>query len=163
MVREPGSPRSVAWTHTAFGDLPLDIWAWSAIGSLSAAGLSAGSSTTPFPGYCPPAEVSRAEMAVFLLTAIHGISAILPPDSSTVFVNVGHWAVHWIKVASYSAPATRPAIVRPIAIEAVAAGDGALSTWTIRAARSMRKSSSNLPSGASACARTPAPPRRTCS
>lgn len=162
-AREPASPRSLAWTHAAFGDIALDPWTWGAIESLSAAGLSAGSSTTPFPRYCPLAEVSCAEMAVFLPTAVHGITNTVPPDSSTVLINVGHWSARWIRVASYSVPATRPAIVRPIEMEAVAAGDGALSTWTIRAARSMRKSSSNPPSGASACARTPAPPRRTCS
>ncbi len=41
--------------------------------------------------------------------------------------------------------------------ELVAAGDGALSTCTCPGPRTMRKSSTSLPSGAMACARTPAP------
>ena len=50
-----------------------------------------------------------------------------------------------------------PAIVSPMLIDAVAAGEGALSTCTIRSASTIRKSSSRAPSGSSAWARTPAP------
>ena len=50
-----------------------------------------------------------------------------------------------------------------IASEAVAAGEGALSTWITRSVSCSRKSSTSEPSGASACARTPARPRtRSC-
>src|SRR5213594_2739468 len=56
-----------------------------------------------------------------------------------------------------------PAMWRPIAIEAVAPGDGALSTWTASASAMMRKSSTIVPSGLTAWARTPAPPRVTSS
>src|SRR2546429_1176187 len=48
---------------------------------------------------------------------------------------------------------------RPIAREAVAAGEGALRTWIASGSATMRKSSTSEPSGLTACARTPAPPR----
>jgi hypothetical protein len=43
-----------------------------------------------------------------------------------------------------------------IAIDAVAAGDGALRTVTTSPVRLIRKSSTSDPSGSTACARTPA-------
>src|SRR5947209_6593009 len=46
----------------------------------------------------------------------------------------------------------------PMAMDAVAAGEGALSTCTARGECSMTKSSTSMPSAATACARTPAPP-----
>jgi hypothetical protein len=49
------------------------------------------------------------------------------------------------------------AMVWPMLMEAVAAGEGALSTWIICAASTMLKSSNRAPLGASACARTPEP------
>src|SRR5439155_16067152 len=61
--------------------------------------------------------------------------------------------------ASPKVSATRPAMCRPIASEAVAAGDGALRTWIASCETAIRKSSTSEPSGATACARTPAPPR----
>ena len=57
--------------------------------------------------------------------------------------------------------ATSLAIISAIASEAVAAGDGALSTCTARPVRASRKSSSRAPSRPSACARMPAGPGRT--
>jgi hypothetical protein len=57
------------------------------------------------------------------------------------------------------APVTRSAISRPIASAAVAAGDGALSTWTARSPRTTWKSSTRLPRRSSAWARTPLQPR----
>jgi len=57
---------------------------------------------------------------------------------------------------SLSCLATIAAIVRPIVIDAVAAGDGAFSTCTERAASTRWKSSRRAPPGPTACARTPA-------
>src|SRR6266480_2471421 len=51
------------------------------------------------------------------------------------------------------------AMWRPIASEAVAPGEGALRTWMASGPVTMRKSSTSEPSGLTACARTPAPPR----
>ena len=45
---------------------------------------------------------------------------------------------------------------RPIGIDAVAAGDGALHTCMLSRPGTIRKSSTIFPSGISACARTPA-------
>ena len=56
---------------------------------------------------------------------------------------------------------TSLAIISAIASEAVAAGDGALSTCTARPVRASMKSSSRAPSRPSACARMPAGPGRT--
>src|ERR1700693_931090 len=50
------------------------------------------------------------------------------------------------------------AIIRPISKEAVAAGEGALHTWIVDESWMIRKSSTRLPSGRRAWARTPAPP-----
>ena len=56
---------------------------------------------------------------------------------------------------------TSLAISSAIASEAVAAGDGALSTCTARPVRASLKSSTSVPSRPTAWARTPAGPRRT--
>jgi len=48
--------------------------------------------------YCPDIEVTRAQMAVFLLRAKHGAD-YSPPPASGLFddVPLSHWAVHWIE------------------------------------------------------------------
>src|SRR5439155_14213319 len=61
--------------------------------------------------------------------------------------------------ATFSRPkvsAAVSAIMRPIASDDVAPGDGALRTWTMRLPCVLKtKSSTSAPSGPSACARTP--------
>jgi len=48
--------------------------------------------------YCPSSNVTRDQMAVFLLRAKYG-SSYSPPAASGVFgdVPLNHWAVHWIE------------------------------------------------------------------
>jgi len=48
--------------------------------------------------YCPKAEVTRDQMAVFLLRAKHG-SGYSPPPASGIFndIPLNHWAAHWIE------------------------------------------------------------------
>ena len=48
--------------------------------------------------YCPMQEITRAQMAVFLLRARHG-SAHSPPPPTGIFddVDLSHWAVGWIE------------------------------------------------------------------
>lgn len=48
--------------------------------------------------YCPTQQVTRAEMAVFLLRSVHG-SSYIPPAPSGRFddVDLSHWAVAWIE------------------------------------------------------------------
>src|SRR5581483_12389167 len=53
------------------------------------------------------------------------------------------------------------AIMRPIASDEVAAGDGALRTWITPGALEITKSSTSVPSRFSACARTPDGPGST--
>src|SRR5690606_10408165 len=52
-------------------------------------------------------------------------------------------------------PSTRSAIMSPIGRAEVAAGEGALHTWSIRSVSSIRKSCCMLPSRIIACARIP--------
>lgn len=56
-----------------------------------------GCSTNPLE-YCPEEPVTRAEMAVFLLRAMHG-SSYSPPAVTGMFSDVPaiFWAVAWIE------------------------------------------------------------------
>lgn len=49
--------------------------------------------------YCPNDDVTRAQMAVFLLRAINGSGYSPPSASGTQFADVdsGHWAVAWVE------------------------------------------------------------------
>lgn len=82
-----------------FADVPWDYWAWQDIERLYNAGITSGCLTNPL-RYCPDGNITRAEMAVFLLKGIHG-SAYNPPavGGSTGFndVPITHWAAAWIK------------------------------------------------------------------
>lgn len=79
-----------------FADVPAEHWAASFIERLSNAGVTGGCGSGNF---CPNKQISRAEMAVLLLTARHG-TAYSPPDATgTVFADVpaNHWAARWIE------------------------------------------------------------------
>ena len=82
-----------------FDDVPFIYWANDYIERLYYAGVTGGCSATPL-NYCPDSTVTRAQMAIFLLKAVHG-SSFSPPaaGSSTGFtdVPVGYWADKWIK------------------------------------------------------------------
>ena len=83
----------------ASGNVFLDVgagdFAASWIEQLFADGITAGCGNN---NYCPGAEVTRAQMAVFLLRAKYG-SGYSPPPAVGVFddVDAGYWAVHWIE------------------------------------------------------------------
>lgn len=84
-----------------FADVPGSYWAASWIEQLAQDGVTQGCATNP-PLYCPANEVSRAQMAVFLLRAKYG-SSYVPPAPIGIFqdVPVSHWAAGWIeKLAS---------------------------------------------------------------
>ncbi|MBL8063408.1 MAG: S-layer homology domain-containing protein [Anaerolineales bacterium] len=86
-------------TPSTFSDVPLDYWAWKYIESLYNSGITGGCSTNPL-NYCPTQAVTRAQMAVFLLKGIHGLSFAPPAvNGSTGFndVAVDYWAAAWIK------------------------------------------------------------------
>ena len=79
-----------------FEDVPVSHWANRWINLLYADGVTGGCSTNPL-RFCPETTVTRAQMAVFLLRAVHG-SSYTPPASGSVFSDVpaNYWARNWI-------------------------------------------------------------------
>ena len=86
-----------------FADVPSDYWAWSFIERLYNAGITGGCGTNPLI-YCPEADVTRAQLAVFLLRGEHG-AAYVPPavGTGTGFTDVpaDYWAAVWIKQLAF--------------------------------------------------------------
>jgi hypothetical protein len=80
---------------TGFADVALDHWAAAWIKQLAAEGITGGCGGG---NYCPESNVTRAQMAVFLLKSKHG-STYTPPPASGVFSDVppGYWARAWIE------------------------------------------------------------------
>jgi hypothetical protein len=84
---------------SSFSDVQPTYWAWKEIERLYDSGITGGCAVNPL-RYCPNNDVTRAEMAVFLLRGIHGSSYTPPPvGQSTGFADVPtwHWAAAWIK------------------------------------------------------------------
>jgi len=80
---------------TGFADVPVGYWAAAWIKQLAAEGITSGCGAGV---YCPDATVTRAQMAIFLLRAKHGL-VYTPPAATGVFtdVPVGYWADKWIE------------------------------------------------------------------
>lgn len=80
-----------------FTDVPTDYWAAAWVEQLRVEGITSGCATEPL-SYCPSRNVSRAEMAVFLLRAKHGAS-YTPPAATGEFADVpaSHWAAPWVE------------------------------------------------------------------
>ena len=82
---------------TGFNDVFTSYWAAAWIKQLAADGITSGCGGG---NYCPDDQVTRSQMAVFLLRAKHG-AAYTPPalGASTGFtdVSVSYWAAAWIK------------------------------------------------------------------
>ncbi|MBI3172989.1 MAG: S-layer homology domain-containing protein [Chloroflexi bacterium] len=80
---------------TIFGDVPANYWAAAWIEKLMQDGITGGCGSG---NYCPEIAVTRAQMAVFLLRAMHG-SVYEPPAATGVFTDVPttHWAAAWIE------------------------------------------------------------------
>jgi hypothetical protein len=74
----------------------IDLSPW--IHALYEAGVTAGCATAP-PQFCPERIVTRAEMAAFVLRAMHGPGFVPPPMTGTLFSDVplGHGFGHWIE------------------------------------------------------------------
>jgi hypothetical protein len=71
------------------------FWLW--IEALFQAGITGGCRTNP-PAYCPDDQLSRAEMAVFLLRGIHGAGYTPPAASGTLAdVPASHPFAAWIE------------------------------------------------------------------
>ncbi|MFZ5880884.1 MAG: S-layer homology domain-containing protein [Chloroflexota bacterium] len=85
-------PTNVSLT---FGDISAH-WARYWIQALVTDGITGGCGEG---NYCPNAPVTRAEMAVFLLRALHGNTYSPPPATGTMFddVSADYWAAAWIE------------------------------------------------------------------
>ncbi len=70
---------------STFADVPPSHWAWPFVEALAAAGVSSGCGNGNF---CPGAQVNRAQMAVFLVSAVHGPGFTPPPATGTRFTDV---------------------------------------------------------------------------
>ena len=84
-----------AATGNVFLDVAATDFAASFIEQFFLDGITSGCGNN---NYCPNAEVTRDQMAVFLLRAKHG-AGYSPPLATGVFddVPLNHWAVHWIE------------------------------------------------------------------
>lgn len=85
-----------AATGSMFTDVPANYWSASWIEELAREGITGGCGNGK---YCPETPVSRAQMAVFLLRALHGKTYTPPAATGTVFTDVpsNHWAAAWIE------------------------------------------------------------------
>jgi len=81
-----------------FADVPLTYWANSFIERLYTAGITGGCTTSPL-NYCPDSNVTRAQMAVFILKGMHGSSYLPPTATGRIFTDVPatYWAADWIE------------------------------------------------------------------
>jgi hypothetical protein len=82
-------------TGTKFTDVPLGIFAAAWIEQLATEGITSGCGGG---NYCPTQTVSRAQMAIFLVRARHGV-AFVPPTATGIFpdVPVGSFGANYIE------------------------------------------------------------------
>jgi hypothetical protein len=82
---------------STFADVPLTHWAHAFIERLYNAGVTSGCAAVPL-NYCPDNTVTRAQMAVFLVRALHG-SGFTPPAAVGLFADVlpGAFAANFIE------------------------------------------------------------------
>ena len=105
-----------------FGDVPAEYWAFEFIKRLYGSGVTTGCNAAP-PLFCPDQQVSRAQMAVFLLKGMHGGSYV-PPAATSTFGDVpaNYWAKDWIEELKNegvtSGCSTSPALFCPDSIVA---------------------------------------------
>ncbi len=83
---------------STFQDVPSTYWAYQWIEALAANNVTSGCSTAPMM-YCPATDVTRAQMAVFLLRSKHGNTYTPSAATGTLFSDVpaGYWAAAWIE------------------------------------------------------------------
>ena len=84
-----------AATGTVFSDVPADAFAAAWIEQFASEGITSGCGSG---NYCPDANVTRAQMAIFLLKGEHG-SSYVPPTATGIFTDVpiGSFAADWIE------------------------------------------------------------------
>ncbi|MBF0370723.1 MAG: DUF1566 domain-containing protein [Magnetococcales bacterium] len=86
----------ISATGALFGDVTTDHWAGHQIERLAALGITSGCEEDRF---CPSREVTRAEMAVFLLRTKYGVDYQPPTATGTVFGDISgdYWAAAFIE------------------------------------------------------------------
>ncbi|MBI3172706.1 MAG: amidase domain-containing protein [Chloroflexi bacterium] len=84
--------------YNTFVDVPPSHPYHSDVESLYASAITTGCSTTP-KAYCPDANLTRAQMSVFILRGMYGANYTPPTGGSTGFNDVptSYWAAYWIK------------------------------------------------------------------
>lgn len=84
-----------AATGTVFADVSADAFAAAWIEQFAKEGITSGCGNG---NYCPDTNVTRAQMAIFLLKGEHG-SDYIPPTATGIFpdVPVGSFAADWIE------------------------------------------------------------------
>lgn len=90
-------PVAVNVARMTFGDVSPTYWAWQSVEILYARGITGGCSLSPLL-FCPESNVSRAEMAAFLVRVGHG-PTFVPPSAIGVFADVpiNFWAAPFIE------------------------------------------------------------------
>ena len=85
-------------TSAVFTDVPASHWAAGFIRDFRDAKITSGCAWVPG-GYCPGDNVTREQMAVFIIRAIHGGTYSPPAVTEAVFTDVtaDHWAATFIK------------------------------------------------------------------
>jgi len=89
---QPPAPAGV------FDDVPPDHWAAAWIEAFYDDGITNGCGQNPL-RYCPDAEITREQMAIFLLRAKYGDGYVPPAPTGTLFQDVpeDYWAASWIE------------------------------------------------------------------
>ncbi len=95
------SPDNGGGPSATFKDVPLNHWAWKYIESIYTAGITGGCGTAPLI-YCPDEQVTRAQMAIFILRGMHGRFYTPPAATGTLFTDIpaDYWAAAWIEQLS---------------------------------------------------------------
>jgi hypothetical protein len=96
-----------------FIDIADQYWAAAWINELYAEGITGGCGQNPL-RYCPEENVTRAQMAIFILRTLHG-STYQPPVTTNIFSDVpsSYWAAAWIN-ALYNEGITGGCGVNPL-------------------------------------------------
>ena len=81
-----------------FSDVWTSHWAARWVEQLYRDGITGGCGVSPL-RFCPDSSLTRAEMAVFLLRARHGINYQPPPATGRIFADIpaSHWTAAWIE------------------------------------------------------------------
>ncbi|MBF0370351.1 MAG: tandem-95 repeat protein [Magnetococcales bacterium] len=85
-----------AATGNAFNDVSASFWAGSFVERLAALGITSGCDSDSF---CPSREITRSEMAIFLLRTKYGSDYQPPSATGNVFgdISSGYWAGSFIE------------------------------------------------------------------